>query len=79
MKAMIYYIRTYISYTFLWYRYVRIYRSPGDEGCYATLGFVSNSFVHVLHLGPDCCFKEVVIHELLHNLGAHHEQTRPDR
>ncbi len=32
-----------------------------------------------LHLGPGCCSNRVIVHELLHNLGAHHEQTRPDR
>ncbi len=56
-----------------------IHRDEGDTGCYATLGYVGSTFVHTLHLGPNCCTNGVVIHELLHNLGARHEQTRPDR
>ena len=32
-----------------------------------------------VHLGPSCCVNEVVVHELLHILGAFHEQNRPDR
>ncbi len=32
-----------------------------------------------LHLGPVCCSNRVIIHELLHILGAYHEHARPDR
>ena len=33
----------------------------------------------VLHLDYGCYTLGTVSHELLHVLGAHHEQTRPDR
>ena len=46
-------------------------------GCYAFQGYTGAQ--QRLHLGPTCCGFSVVIHEMLHIMGAEHEQNRPDR
>ena len=56
-----------------------------QSGCFADLGFLGpGKGKHELNIeiGTDqatCLTKSVVVHELLHNLGVNHEQTRPDR
>ena len=52
-----------------------------EEGCFADLGFKGvGTGKHVLNLQrPDCVNKGTAIHELFHNFGMNHEQTRPDR
>ncbi len=58
--------------------YVSIKRNYNDNGCYATSGYEA-AYTSILHLGPSCCTQRIIVHELLHSLGAVHEHTRPDR
>jgi hypothetical protein len=47
------------------------------EGCWADIGFGTK--IRTLNLGPGCNTPEVVVHEMGHSMGLHHEQSRPDR
>ncbi len=62
-------------------RYAFIYRdlSGKDSGCFADLGYIRGLTGHRVHLGVGCCKHGTIVHELMHVLGALHEQNRPDR
>ena len=51
------------------------------EGCFAKVGYSGpDKGAHVLNLQSSLCVETfIVVHELLHSLGVHHEQNRPDR
>ncbi|XP_076460788.1 zinc metalloproteinase nas-13-like [Babylonia areolata] len=51
-------------------------RFVDGDGCSSNVGMVRNNRVT---LARGCRKKHVVLHELGHALGFHHEQTRPDR
>jgi len=47
-------------------------------GCFTNhLGYREGQCL--VNLGPGCHFSSVAVHELMHSLGAQHEQLRPDR
>lgn len=50
-----------------------------SSGCWSNLGRLHNR--QQLNLQPNGCLSSVgtAIHEMMHTLGFHHEQTRPDR
>ncbi|XP_035826065.1 blastula protease 10 [Aplysia californica] len=52
-------------------------RFVDGSGCAAYVGMVPNR--HEVVLAEGCLYKGIVLHELGHVLGFHHEQTRPDR
>jgi len=56
--------------------YVRITKNP-TGGCWATLGRIGGR--QDLNLGDRCVVNVVVVHEMMHALGVHHEHVRPDR
>ena len=53
--------------------------SSGKSGCYSDVGRKSNHKAQVLNLGRGCTSQGTIQHEILHALGFHHEQVRPDR
>lgn len=50
-----------------------------NSGCWSNLGRILNR--QQINLQPNGCLTYVgtAIHEMMHTLGFHHEQTRPDR
>ncbi|KAI6177673.1 Metalloendopeptidase [Aphelenchoides bicaudatus] len=53
-----------------------IYFDPGN-GCFSSVGRVGGR--QQLSLSSECITSYVIVHELLHALGAYHEHQRPDR
>ncbi|XP_052765114.1 zinc metalloproteinase nas-6-like [Mya arenaria] len=49
----------------------------GGDGCHTHVGHVNRRAD--VTIGHGCERKGTIIHELLHSLGFHHEQSRPDR
>jgi len=47
-----------------------------DSGCYSGLGRTSSSRISI---GSGCTRDGTIQHEVMHSLGFHHEQVRPDR
>jgi len=58
--------------------YVDIDRNPGN-GCRSNVGRISWMKSQHLNLAPGCYTDGTIIHEFIHALGFHHEQTRRDR
>ncbi|XP_040576699.1 zinc metalloproteinase nas-6 [Lepeophtheirus salmonis] len=61
-----------------------VYIKNNERGCFAVLGYNQYRRMHVLNLQrsngfSSCMVSGIVQHEMLHILGYHHEQTRPDR
>lgn len=48
------------------------------DGCSSMVGYVRGR-KNIISLNSACWTKGVAIHEILHSLGFHHEQSRPDR
>ncbi|RDB37272.1 MAG: hypothetical protein DCC88_00780 [Spirobacillus cienkowskii] len=64
--------------------FIRVVKHDGsgkEYWCSAHVGKlkVSNDWKQILTLGSKCIDKSIILHELLHVLGMHHEQTRHDR
>ncbi|CAC5390031.1 unnamed protein product [Mytilus coruscus] len=60
--------------------YVRIQRESGYTGCKSYVGKQSSGSYQGLTLTPGSCMsRSIIVHEMLHALGAQHEQSRPDR
>jgi len=58
--------------------YVLIRQGGRNTGCWADLG--RRGARQLVHLSnPGCMGHGTIVHELVHTLGFHHEQTRPDR
>ncbi|ODM96579.1 Zinc metalloproteinase nas-7 [Orchesella cincta] len=57
--------------------YVHVTKS--EHGCSSPVGRRSARGSQKLELDPKCETKYTIIHEMLHALGFHHEQSRPDR
>ncbi|XP_057316011.1 hatching enzyme 1.2-like isoform X2 [Hydractinia symbiolongicarpus] len=75
-------INDYHKYTCLQFKrrtdevtYILFYQG---QGCGAPLGYHTGQNRISLQ-GPGCFQKGVIIHEVMHNLGFYHEQSRPDR
>ena len=60
-------------------KHVRIFRAydKPNDGCWAYIGYPNSNFQHV-NLDYGCVTEGTIIHELMHVLGFHHEQNRPD-
>lgn len=54
--------------------YVRIFRG---NGCFSQVGLVGGP--QMVSLGIGCIRHTIIMHELLHAVGFHHEHTRSDR
>lgn len=50
-----------------------------NAGCFADVGMQTFYYPQTIKLAPSCLSRGTVIHEVLHALGFHHEQNRPDR
>lgn len=51
-----------------------------NQGCYSYVGMQQRAGPQVVSLSTSgCVYKGTAIHELLHAVGFHHEQNRPDR
>ena len=49
-------------------------------GCYSWVGMQQRAGGQVVSLSTrGCMYKGIIMHELLHAVGFHHEQNRPDR
>ncbi|XP_052086300.1 MAM and LDL-receptor class A domain-containing protein 1-like [Mytilus californianus] len=60
--------------------YVRIQRESGFTGCKSYVGKQSSGSYQRLTLTPGGCMsRPTIVHEMLHAMGAQHEQSRPDR
>ncbi|ODM87059.1 High choriolytic enzyme 1, partial [Orchesella cincta] len=62
--------------------YVSVVRGEQNSGCWSDVGKIGGE--QVLNLNPPgrksgCIIHGIVIHEMMHALGFHHEQSRTDR
>lgn len=58
--------------------YEILHITSSGEGCFASLGFRSQS-ENIVNIGDGCVNVGTVLHLILHALGMHHENQRPDR
>ena len=48
-------------------------------GCWSHIGKLVKAQEQPISIDTDCLSVEIIVHELVHALGFHHEHSRPDR